>query len=125
LGLKPKAPASGYVDGAWWPHSDGLPVELPNLLAVVSVRLGLVDRVIYNLTEWANAPAKLPIGGRVVRLCGYYRQTLNTVEVLGLNRNKIVLLVVPAGTDPDRAHDIMMTAAAPNNDSSINCLLHA
>jgi hypothetical protein len=24
LRLKPKAPISGYVDGAWWPHSDDL-----------------------------------------------------------------------------------------------------
>jgi hypothetical protein len=125
LRLKPKAPVNGYVDGAWWPHSDDLPAELPDLLAVLSVRLGPIDRVIYNLTEWANAPAKLPIGGRVVRLCGYYRQPINTVEVIGLNRNKIVLLVVPAYSDPDQAHDIMMTAAAPTNTSTIDCLLHA
>jgi Family of unknown function (DUF5994) len=65
LRLKPKAPTSGYVDGAWWPHTDGLPAELPDLLAVLTVRLGPVDRV------------------------------------------------------------IMMTAAAPNNDSTIDCLLHA
>ena len=125
LRLKPKAPTSGYVDGAWWPHSDDLPVELPDLLAVLSVRLGPIDRVIYNLTEWANVPAKLTIGGQVVRLCGYYRQPINTVEILGLNRNKIVLLVVPALTEPDHAHDIMMTAAAPNDASTIDCLLHA
>ena len=36
LRLKPKAPTSGYVDGAWWPHSDDLPIELPDLLAVLS-----------------------------------------------------------------------------------------
>lgn len=125
LRLKPKAPPSGYVDGAWWPHSDDLAVELPDLLAVLSVRLGPIDRVMYNLTEWANTPAKLPIGGRVIRLCGYYRQPLNTVELLGLNRSKIVLLVVPARTDPDRAHDIMMTAAAPSNAATIGRLLHA
>jgi Family of unknown function (DUF5994) len=125
LRLKPKAPITGYVDGAWWPHSDELPVELSDLLAVLSVRLGPIDRVMYNLTEWANAPAKLPNGGRTVRLCGYYRQPINTVEVLGLNRNKIVLLVVPAYTEPDRAHDIMMAAAAPDNASTIDCLLHA
>ena len=29
LRLKPKAPQSGYVDGAWWPRSDDLPAELP------------------------------------------------------------------------------------------------
>jgi len=123
LRLKPKAPTTGYVDGAWWPHSDDLLIELPDLLAVLSVRLGRIDRVIYNLTEWASAPAKLPIDGRVVRLAGYYRQPVNTVEVLG-NRNKIVLLVVPARSDPDRAHDTMMAAAAPNNASTIDCLLH-
>ena len=123
LRLKPKAPTTGYVDGAWWPHSDDLLIELPDLLAVLSVRLGRIGRVIYNLTEWASAPAKLPIDGRVVRLAGYYRQPVNTVEVLG-NRNKIVLLVVPARSDPDRAHDTMMAAAAPNNASTIDCLLH-
>jgi hypothetical protein len=59
LRLKPEAPTSGYVDGGWWPHGDDLPTELPDLLAVLSVPLGLIDRVIYNLTEWANAPNRL------------------------------------------------------------------
>jgi Family of unknown function (DUF5994) len=124
LRLKPKAPTSGYVDGAWWPHSDDLAIELPDLLAVLSVRLGPIDRVIYGLAEWAKAPAKLPTGGRIVRLGGYYRQPVNTIEVIGLNRNKIVLLVVPARTDPEHAHDILMAAAAPNNASTIDGLLH-
>lgn len=123
LRLKPKAPPTGYVDGAWWPHSDDLTIELPDLLAVLSVRLGPIDRVIYNLTEWAKASAKLPNGGRVIRLAGYYRQPVNTIEVIGLNRNKIVLLVVPARADPDHAHETMMAAAAPNNTSTIDRLL--
>ncbi|MFZ0229157.1 MAG: DUF5994 family protein, partial [Mycobacterium sp.] len=48
LRLKPKAPTSGHVDGAWWPHSDDLAMELPDLLAVLSVRLGAIDSVVYN-----------------------------------------------------------------------------
>jgi Family of unknown function (DUF5994) len=123
LRLKPKAPTSGYVDGAWWPHSDDLSVELPDLLAVLSVRLGPIDRVIYNLDEWAKAPAKLPTGGRKARLGGYHRQPANTIEVLGLNRNKVVLLVVPARTDAQHAHDILMTAAAPDNAATVDVLL--
>ncbi|WP_375488269.1 DUF5994 family protein [uncultured Mycobacterium sp.] len=122
LRLKPKAPTTGYVDGAWWPHSDDLPIELPDLLAVLSVRLGPIDRVIYNLSEWPNAPAKL-FSGRTVRLDGYRQQPVNTIEVIGLSRKKIILLVVPAHTDPDRAHDTMMTAAAPANASTIDHLL--
>jgi Family of unknown function (DUF5994) len=122
LRLKPKAPTTGYVDGAWWPYSDDLPTEIPDLLAVLSVRLGPIDRVIYNLTEWASAPRKLPIDGRMVRLAGYHRQPVNTVEVLG-DRSKIVLLVVPARSEPDRAHDIMMAAAARSNASTTDLLL--
>jgi Family of unknown function (DUF5994) len=123
LRLKPKAPLSGYVDGAWWPRSGDLTAELPDLLAVLSVRLGRIDRVIYNLNEWAKAPAKLAIAGRGVRLDGYRRQPVNTVEVLGLDRNRIVLLVVPPYADPDDAHATMMAAAGPNNASTVDGLL--
>ena len=123
LRLKPKAPQSGYVDGAWWPRSDDLAAELPDLLAVLSVRLGRIDRVMYNLNEWAKAPAKLATGGRRVRLDGYRRQPTRTLEVLGLNRTKIVLLVVPSNADPDEAHATLMAAAAPSNDSTVDRLL--
>jgi hypothetical protein len=123
LRLKPKAPRSGYVDGAWWPRSDDLAAELPDLLAVLSVRLGRIDRVMYNLNEWAKAARKLATGGRRVRLDGYQRQPTNTVEVLGLNRNRIALMVVPPNADPDQAHATLMAAATPGNDSTVDSLL--
>jgi hypothetical protein len=123
LRLKPKAPKSGHVDGAWWPRSDDLAAELPDLLAVLSVRLGRIDRVLYNLNEWAKSSAKLATGERRVRLDGYRRQPTNTIEVFGLNRNKTVLLVVPPNTDPDKAHATLMAAAAPSNDSTVDGLL--
>jgi uncharacterized protein DUF5994 len=124
LRLKPKGSTAGNVDGAWWPHSDDLPVELPDLLAVLSIRLGRIDRVTYNLADWASAPDKFTTGEDMVGLRGYYQQPGNTVQVVGLNRTKLVLLVVPSRTDPEHAHDIMMSAAAPNNASSTDELLH-
>jgi len=123
LRLKPKAPHSGYVDGAWWPHTDDLATELPDLLAVLSVRLGRIDRVMYNLDEWAKPSAKFAVGGHRVRLDGYRRQPTGTVEVLGLNRDRIVLLVVPPGADSGAAHATLMAAAAPSNDSTVDNLL--
>jgi len=114
---------SGHVDGAWWPRSDDLAKELPDLLAVISVRLGAIDRVMYNLAEWAKAPRRLLTGGRAVRLDGYRLQPANTLEVLGIGREKILLLVVRPDSDPYRAHETMMTAAAPDNGSSVNDLL--
>src|SRR6201993_3362938 len=64
LRLKPKAPTSGYVDGAWWPRSDDLPIELPDLLAVLSVRLWPHCRAIYNPAAWGEGPRKMPTRGR-------------------------------------------------------------
>ncbi len=123
LRLKPKAPLSGYVDGAWWPHSDDLATELPDLLAVLSVRLGQIGRVVYNVNEWPKAPRKFATGGRTVRLDGYRRQPVHTVEILGLDGKKIVLLVVSPQADPDQAHAILMTAAGLDNALTVNILL--
>ncbi|BBX45204.1 DUF5994 family protein [Mycobacterium cookii] len=123
LRLKPKAPQSGYVDGAWWPHSDDLAAELPDLLAVLSVRLGPISRVVYRFDEWSATPRKLSIGERVVRLDGYSIQPAHTVEVLGLNRHSLVLLVVSPHADPEQAHAVMMTAAGPSNALTVDSLL--
>lgn len=124
LRLKPKGPQSGYVDGAWWPHSADLTAELPDLLAVLSVRLGPISRVLYSLRgEWTVAPRKVIIGGRAVRLDGYRRQPVSTVEVHGVNRSSMVLLVVPPGAASDDAHDTLMAAAGPGNASAVESLL--
>jgi Family of unknown function (DUF5994) len=123
LRLKPKAPQSGYVDGAWWPHTEALAAELPDLLSVLSVRLGPIGRVIYNVNEWTHPPAKLPTGGRSVRLDGYTLQPVNTVEVIGIDGSKIVLLVVSPHADAERAHAILMTAAGPSDASTVESLL--
>lgn len=123
LRLKRKAPVSGYVDGAWWPHSEDLQQELPDLLSVLSVRLGSVARVTYNLAEWAEAPRKAVVDGRVVRLDGYHRQPANTIEVLDGNGSRITLMVVPAATEADFAHTIAMAAATPGNVSTVDSLL--
>lgn len=123
LRLKRKETESGYVDGAWWPHSGDLVEELPNLLTVLSVRMGGVARVAYNLEEWAPAPRKVSLDGRVVRLDGYHLQPANTIEILNDSSRGTILLVVPPGTEPDYAHTITMAAAATDNDSTVDSLL--
>ena len=121
--LKSKAQCGvGYVDGAWWPRSDYLMTELPDLLGVLSLRLRAINRVRYDSSEWTATPAELTYGGRRVRLDGWHRPT-NTLEVLDAEGNKVVLLVVPFRTDPDRAHEIVLAAVASGNVSSVDSLL--
>ncbi|WP_323055664.1 DUF5994 family protein [Mycobacterium pinniadriaticum] len=121
--MKPQAPHRGYVDGAWWPHSDDIATELPDLLAALSTRLAQADRVVYKVGDWAEAPVELAIDGRQVHLEGHRLQPPNTVEVHGPNRTRILLLIVPPHTDPDRAHTAMMTAADPDDESTVDGLL--
>ncbi|MHA3021855.1 DUF5994 family protein [Mycobacterium sp. BMJ-28] len=123
LRLKAKGPRSGYVDGAWWPHSDDLTSELPALLAVLSVRLGRVDRVLYDLNAWARAPRKFVSGEMTVHLDGYRLQPEDTIEIIGLDGDRITLLVLPPHTDADDAHTAMMAAAQSADASTVTKLL--
>jgi hypothetical protein len=123
LKLKPKAPTTGYVDGAWWPRSRDLSTELPALVAVLAIRLGGVGRVTYNLTTWDAAPHYLNVDGHRLRLGGYHTQHPHTVDVIGSNGARLTLLVLPPATDPDTAHQILMTAAHRNNVDSVDHLL--
>lgn len=114
---------SGYVDGAWWPRTADLTAELPDLLAVLSIRLGRIGRVVYSLGEWVKAPKTLAVGEHDVRLDGYRFQPIDTIEIIGLDGNEIVLLVVSSQLEPEQAHAIMMTAAGPSNASTVQDLL--
>ena len=53
----------------------------------------------------------------------YRLQPANTLQAVGVGRMKILLLVVPPNTAPDIAHEAMMTAAAPDNASTVGDLL--
>ena len=123
LRLKPKALPTGFVDGGWWPRGTDLPAELPDLLAVLSIRLGAIQDVIYRLGEWDKAPAKICVANRSIRLSGFRRQPPNTIEVFGVSGTAIVLLIVSPFVKPDYAHDILMTAATPDNASTTANLL--
>lgn len=123
LKLKPKAPTTGYVDGAWWPRSRDLSAELPALLAVLAVRLGRVHRVSYNLSAWTDTPRRIFVDGQLVRLGGFTSQHTQTLDVLGLRGPCLTLLVIPPGTGRAIAHDVLMRAARRDNVDTIRELL--
>jgi hypothetical protein len=124
LRLKPKAPATGHVDGAWWPTSRDLTAELPSLLAVLAVRLEGIERVTFDLAAWPPTGRRLAFDGGQVRLEGFRSQHDSTVTVLGAwDRHRVTLLVIPPGTDPELAQHMLMTAAHRGNQDSVESLL--
>lgn len=124
VGLKPVGPMTGDVDGAWWPGSRDLTIELPALLASLAARLGWVERVTFNLTVWAPAPRRLAVDGRVVRLEGFRSQSADVLTVIGRGgRQRLTLLVVPPETDPATAARVVVRASRPGSADNVETLL--
>jgi hypothetical protein len=115
LRLKPKAQATGYVDGGWWPRSRDLAAELAALAEVLAVRLGRIERVAYGLSAWDTAPRKVDVDGFRVRLEGFTYQDQNIVHVSGSRSGRLSLLVVPPGMTDTAGHDAMMAAGHRGN----------
>lgn len=115
LRLKPKAPPTGHVDGAWWPHSRDLSAELPALVRVLGVRLGRVTRVTFSLDAWDVPPRLITVDGDAVRLEGFHSQDQYVLNLSGPDRRRVSLLVIPPDAAPSAAHDALMTASHRGN----------
>ncbi|RZL77188.1 MAG: hypothetical protein EOP32_25950 [Rhodococcus sp. (in: high G+C Gram-positive bacteria)] len=111
------------MDGAWWPRSRDLTVEIPELVALVAVRVGVVDRVVYDIKAWLPAPRRITVEGRSVHLDGYEYQPLNTLYVSGVKRTRLTLLVVPPEADARYADSTMHRAANSNKALTADELL--
>ncbi|WP_460696707.1 DUF5994 family protein [Nocardia thraciensis] len=110
--LRADTGSDAYLDGAWWPRSGDLTTELPSLLAVLAIRLGPIQRVVYDHASWSPAPAETTIGGRAVRLDAYPFEAGNTMYVFGSDSTMLVLHVLLSTADPDTARATLMTTVA-------------
>ncbi len=94
LSMKPVAPMES-LDGAWWPYSRDLSVELPALAAALATRLGYLVRVAYPIDAWTPAPRYVAVLGQAVRLDGFPSQDYSVLYLSGPARQRITVLVVP------------------------------
>lgn len=115
LALKPVAPPTGHVDGAWWPRSRDLRAELPALAEALADRIGAVSGVVFASASWTPAPPRVELGGRTVALVGFASSGTDVVQVRGADRRRVDLLVVPPEADALEARDAMVLAAGPDD----------
>ena len=87
-------------DGAWFPRSRDLAVELPELIAELDRRGVRIERFTYALDAWAPVDRKIVVGGRTVRTGGFRSMDHGVVCLIwdgGARRAD--MLVVPPETD--------------------------
>ena len=87
-------------DGGWFPRSNDLSVELPELIAELDRREVRVERFTYALDAWLPLPRKVVAQGRVVRTGGF--RSMDPLVVCltwAEGTRRADLLVVPPETD--------------------------
>jgi hypothetical protein len=87
-------------DGAWWPRSRELAVEVPELIAELERRGVRIERFTYALDAWRPAPRKVIVNGRVIRTGGFRSMDPQVVCLTWHGgQRRADLLVVPPETD--------------------------
>ena len=93
-------PADVAFDGAWWPRSRLLAVELPELVAALDSLGVRIERFTYAVEAWDEPPArKLVVGGRTVRTGGFRSMDQQLVSLTVDGDRRMDLLVVPPEAD--------------------------
>ncbi|MFF4652870.1 DUF5994 family protein [Streptomyces sp. NPDC001380] len=126
LSLAPDGVRAGRLDGAWWPRSRDLLLELPSLAAELDRRWGRVTRITVNPAQWPAVPRRIPVAGHTVR-AGWFtvEQDEHVISVSSYTLHRLDLLVVPPPTDAVGAARLMTRAADPADTLTASALIAA
>jgi Family of unknown function (DUF5994) len=115
LVFPPSATAQGVVDGSWWPRTRDPAAELPALIAAVTDRVGMVDRIMLNADAWDTRPRQITtVGQHVVRLDWSGAWDAHMIRVTSCDSSHLDLLVIPPDTVTVLALTCLAIAAAPS-----------
>jgi len=115
----------GAVDGAWWPKSLDLSLELPDLLTVFSLWIGPVHRVVYDPNLWLTTPTRLIRHNGMVSLNPYRLVSSDTIYLMGTHSRDAVLFVLSPSSTRDEARRLLgevSTSALPMNADELRQL---
>ena len=113
---------TGVFDGAWWPRSNRVLAELPDLITALTAHLGRIVRVGLDVDAWDDVPRSITVNGRVIRVSWFPGGDRTISLSLGF-QNHFLLLVVPPATGAEAARAAMAQAAGRDNHSTAAELL--
>ncbi|MFI1172340.1 DUF5994 family protein [Streptomyces melanogenes] len=125
LSLTPRSALPGQLDGAWWPASRDLSIELVGLTRALDGARGRITRVIVNPARWPVIPHKVPVAGHTVHVGWFTEQDPDKVILLCGTVARWDLLVVPPATSPAGAARLMSAAAIPGSVLTAGALMAA
>jgi hypothetical protein len=121
-------PASGSLDGAWWPRSRALPAEVADLVDHFPTSVGHINRLLFSRPDWDDCVAD----GRGVRVVLVARGRVKVgsfpsddthlmIATLASGR-RLRLLVIPSAMDSTEGERLLAGAGAlgspPRHDAA-------
>jgi hypothetical protein len=111
LQLDPTMAGTGALDGGWWPRSRDPDAELPDLITGLEPSLGPITRVAVNLDAWDQAPRRVAVDGRRIRVGWFRHMDPHMIGVTRASQGRVLLLVVPPEATGEAAGIAMAMAA--------------
>jgi len=108
--LRARGAPAGLVDGAWWPRTTNLTLELHDVISTVATHLGRTARVAFAWNPRSVTQRGLDRHDGVL-VCGPVDgQPQNVMYLFGTDGSRLALLVVPPDTEADGAYAAMRLA---------------
>jgi hypothetical protein len=113
----------GSVDGAWWPYSRNLEVELADLIDHFPADAGHVRRVLFSRPDWQSFPRRVAIGRGFIKTGSFPADDTHLLVLKLSTGAQLNVLVIPPETPPEAARAILLRAATASDKSSPSSLL--
>lgn len=114
LELEPTMSREGVFDGAWWPRSNHVRVELPDLITALGAHFGRIVRVGLDTSAWDGVPGAVAANGLTIKI-NRITSSEATISITRGFQDHFLLLVVPPGTAPAAAASAMAGASVTGN----------
>ncbi|MFI6663039.1 DUF5994 family protein [Streptomyces sp. NPDC050523] len=124
LRMETTARRTGTFDGAWWPRTRDLKMQLSGLLTALTARLGPIARVGLDASDWDGTLGHLFVDGHMVRI-DWSAVGDNTMIVTRGDQDHFLFLVIPPGAGTGPAHAAMVMAVQDDNAVSAEGILAA
>lgn len=108
-------PGLGALDGAWWPRSRDLEVELADLVDHFPASAGRISRVIFSPPDWRTSPRKVMVARGYLKTGSFPGDDTHVVLLKLSSGKQLEVLVVPPDSAPEAARELMASAAGPTN----------
>jgi hypothetical protein len=112
------------VDGAWWPWSRDLAVELADLVDHFPPDRPRVARAVFSPPDWEPVVRRVPVARGYVKVGSFPRDDTHLLTLALSDRTRLRLVVIPPGFTQEQGEEALLAGSTPGNAHSASDLLH-